>query len=117
MLKIQQTKTKETKTSQTRKVSIYDENFDFDVIITYELVGWHYRLIIKWQRNKKKLWADWISEVKYDKKVYHMWKFEINKKLILENFYKNEKNISTYYTIDEFLDKVIEELRKFEENN
>lgn len=117
MLKIQQVKTVEKQHSQTRKVSIFDDSFELNAIISYELYSWYYRLIIKWERNKKKLWPDWISELKYDKKIYQMNTFEINKKLIIKNYYLNEKNSKVYYTINDFLDKLVEELKTFEENN
>lgn len=117
MLKIQQVKTKDTQHSQMRKVSIFDESYELNFTITYELSSWYYRLIIKWERNKKRLWVDWLSEFKYDKKIYHMGKYEIAKNFVVENFYKNEKNVATYYTIAWFLDKFIEDLKNYEEKN
>jgi hypothetical protein len=117
MLKIQQVKTKEAQKSQTRKVVIYDDNFEMNLMITLESWYWRDRLIIKGEKNLKKLWEVWVSKISYDKKIYNMWKFEIYKNLIIENFYKNEKNVSTYYTITNFLDKLVEELKNYEEKN
>lgn len=116
MLKIQQVKTKDEKMSQTRKVVIFDDSFEMNLIITYST--WYdnyYRLIIKWERNLKKLWDDWRSKIDYDKKLYWKSKFEITKTFTIENFWKNEKNEIKNYTISSFIDKLIEELKNYEE--
>jgi hypothetical protein len=88
-----------------------------NLIVSYELSSWYYRLVFKWDKSLKKLWEDWITKINYDKKIYHMWKFEITKTFSIENFYKNEKNVATYYSISWFLDKFIEELKNYEEKN